>query len=649
MAFVLFASGPNIGFSVAQQQTTSPATSSPTPGSTTQYRIEFLNPSGHSEIASDKPDGADETYHLVAWVNQWPPNPSVEFRYFDPAQNKEVSIGTGTHTGIPDTWDFHWAIPDNLPEEDDITLYAILYSGTTEVDRDTESDIFLNQQDPDPDDPSDVSDDAAETVEILYPSNGGAWGLFTPRDRATAGVLNVTHSDGVQFIRAFYSVSAPGAEPIWTVCGTENKAAAADGVRCTLSSTHTGSQVTAVAAVANDTPRPATPLQAHTFNESFTDSGDAHRVQQYEQVPGTVTLDASTQDNATAPGCSRVFTATLRDQFDIAIANANLDVHARGPNDELAFDDGTTASPNKAPDATGHSTEAARKCSANPPSASGQQGDHDIPDGSDIKHIESSSAAGTSDTGTWRFQFYSTATGNTEFVVWSDLDDDDVFCATEKSANGAVGWGQGSVGSALTFETGVCPSPSPTSPNPGPSTPGPSPTPTDGPDNRNCTITGTNGSETIEGTPEDDVICAGDGSDIVKGLGGNDTIYGDAGRDDIRGSGGNDIVFGGSDKDTLRGNGGSDDLFGQADNDVLTGGSGNDGLAGGDGVDTLRGSGGKDRVDGGAGGDNLVGGGADDRLTGGPGRDTLAGGTGRDQCNGGGGRDSFSGCEIQRQ
>ena len=647
MLFVLFASGPKFGLSVAQSQTTSP----PAP----TYRVEFLNPSGtgHSEIASDKPDGVDDAYHLVAWVNQLPSNPSVEFRYFDPSQNREVLIGVGTQTGIPDTFDIKWQIPDHLQESDhpidgeDLTLYAVLFSGTTEVDRDTENDIFLNQADPDPEsDPSDLSEDAAQTVEIQYPLDGGAWGLFTPRDRATAGVLDVSVSEGTNWVRAVYSVSQPGQEPAWTTCGTEYVDDTENGLRCTLSSSHKGSQVTAVGAIANDAPDD--PIDGPFYDSSFDDSGDAHRVQQYEQVPGTLSLDATTQDNAPVGGCSRVFTATLVDQFGIRIVNANLDVHARGPSDELAFDDGTTASANKRPDGTGHATEPARKCSANPPSSSGQQGDHDSPTGNDTKHIESAAAAGTNDAGQWRFQFYSPVAGITEFVIFSDVDDDDLFCSTEKSASGSVGWGQPAGTSTLGSETSSCPSPSPTSPNPGPSTPGPSPTPTEGPD-RNCTITGTDKGDAIDGTPEDDVICAGDGDDIIRGLGGNDTIYGDGGLDDLRGSGGNDILFGGSGKDTMRGNGGTDDLFGQADNDVLTGGSGDDGLSGGNGVDTLRGSGGKDGLIGGDGGDNLVGGDDNDQLAGGAGRDTLIGGKGRDECKGGPDSDSFDGCEVKRQ
>ncbi len=101
-------------------------------------------------------------------------------------------------------------------------------------------------------------------------------------------------------------------------------------------------------------------------------------------------------------------------------------------------------------------------------------------------------------------------------------------------------------------------------------------------------------SQTISGTPGDDVIDAGQGDDTVLGLSGEDQINGAEGRD------------------------------------VLDGGSGDDTLAGGDDDDQLRGGLGYDSLLGGAGDDSLLGGAGDDLLGGGAGRDTLTGGTGYD-------------------
>ena len=629
--FVLFASGPTLSFSVAQQQTTSPG-----PSPSTQYQIEFLNPSGtnFSKDVSNKMD-KDERYHLVAWVNELPPNASVEFRYRQGTQ--EVTIATATQVGITDTFEHYWEIPDSIPEEANVRLIAVLFSGGEEKDRD-ETDASLNRSNPNPNNPADQTTPAYETVEIDYPINGGAWGLFTPRDKATAGTLNVTLSADATFVRVVYTVTPHGQEPQWITCGTESSEEATDGVRCTLRSQDEGPDVMAVGAVANEST--ALPGDDPTYSASSDESADAHRVVHYEQKPATLTIEPAAL-NAQQPGrCSDPITATLVDEFGVPLPNANIDVHAQGPNDQLAFESGHLA-PQSA-----HTTEPARNCTANPPSAAGEQGDHNQPD-NDIKHIES---AGTDDAGKFTFRLFSTAGGNTQFTVWSDIDDDDRFCSAEKSANGSIGWDQssGSV-TGVPSETTSCPSPSPGSPSPGPTTASPSPSDSPSPDPRGCTVTGTNGSEELEGTEGNDVICGNGGNDIIKGLGGEDVLYGDAGRDDISGGGGDDAIFGGDDKDTLRGSGGDDDVAGEGHNDVLSGGSGHDDLDGGEGIDTIRGTGGSDRMNGGSGEDSLTGGNGPDEVFGGADSDALSGGKGRDRCVGGGGRDTFRSCERRRQ
>ena len=59
-----------------------------------------------------------------------------------------------------------------------------------------------------------------------------------------------------------------------------------------------------------------------------------------------------------------------------------------------------------------------------------------------------------------------------------------------------------------------------------------------------CTITGTNGRDTLRGTSGRDIIC---------GRGGNDTLIGRGGRDLIKGGRGNDLMKGGFGGDTLEG------------------------------------------------------------------------------------------------
>lgn len=159
-----------------------------------------------------------------------------------------------------------------------------------------------------------------------------------------------------------------------------------------------------------------------------------------------------------------------------------------------------------------------------------------------------------------------------------------------------------------------------------------------------CTITGTAGNDTLNGTTGADVIC---------GLGGNDTINGGNGADTISGGSGDDTVDGGNSDDTV---------YGDYGNDVMGGGNGADTLLGGPGNDTnygetLLGSllylfdNGNDTIDGGPGNDDLDGQNGNDTIYDHTGTDTMSGalgndtidvqdGTGGDTANGGFGSDT---------
>ena len=75
------------------------------------------------------------------------------------------------------------------------------------------------------------------------------------------------------------------------------------------------------------------------------------------------------------------------------------------------------------------------------------------------------------------------------------------------------------------------------------------------------------------------------GSETINGTGENDTVYGWASGGDASSASGNDI---------LNGNAGNDTLYGGTGNDTLGGGAGNDTLDGGSGSDTMRGETGND-------------------------------------------------------
>lgn len=117
--------------------------------------------------------------------------------------------------------------------------------------------------------------------------------------------------------------------------------------------------------------------------------------------------------------------------------------------------------------------------------------------------------------------------------------------------------------------------------------------------------TGTEGSDTLSGSPLDDVI---------DGLGGDDNLYGNNGNDTVNGGDGADFIDGGSGNDYLDGGYGNDTIYGNQGNDTILGRDGADYLSGGSGDDFISGETGNDTLDGGAGADQLYGGDGNDTI-----------------------------------
>jgi Ca2+-binding RTX toxin-like protein len=188
-----------------------------------------------------------------------------------------------------------------------------------------------------------------------------------------------------------------------------------------------------------------------------------------------------------------------------------------------------------------------------------------------------------------------------------------------------------------------------------------------------ATIVGTQGDDTLVGTPMrdviqalggnddvaslggDDLVCAGRGVDDISGGRGDDELLGENGVDDLSGGGGDDSLSGGRGVDELSGNTGDDLLSGNAGVDEVSGGSGddevagnggNDELAAGSGDDVLTANSGDDELSGNSGDDALSAGSGDDIVSGDSGDDDLDGGDGTDYCEGGAGTDSGANCET---
>jgi Ca2+-binding RTX toxin-like protein len=118
---------------------------------------------------------------------------------------------------------------------------------------------------------------------------------------------------------------------------------------------------------------------------------------------------------------------------------------------------------------------------------------------------------------------------------------------------------------------------------------------------------GTDGPNTMYGSPSEDRIYGKDGSDVINATGGFDEVYGGdgpdaglyggSGRDLVRGGAGQDKAIGGAGADTMRGGKGRDELWGEGGADTLDGGSDNDILHSsrdGKALNTVRGGGGFD-------------------------------------------------------
>jgi hypothetical protein len=398
--------------------------------------IAFLNPSGYSStnqsqprLLSAKPD-ADSTYHLVAWVKNPPPSPLVEFELRPTAPGSNSITVTASRAG--NTWEYDLdlsGVPDGS-----YTLAALLYSGLNPVGQDEQLVTVNNQELPPP--------DAANTVELLYPRNAGRAGYFTPAGKSSGFVVQAIASAGTSQVRFLYSTSDPGTAPEWRQCaaGRPN----ADRIviaRCAVAAGDSPARVSAIAAVSSRQPT-GDPQPA------ADESGDAHHVVPFEQVPRIVEVSPDTASRD--PGGCQKFTLTVTDQDGRAIAGVNVDVHATGPSDQLQFATVDTAVPGvnetdpfQPPD-RGHSTENARRCSN--AESLGRQGETNRPGGDDEKHIESTSPAtslgGTDNTGDWDFALYSGSAGGTRISAWADVNDDDVASLAEASGGAQMGWGQ---------------------------------------------------------------------------------------------------------------------------------------------------------------------------------------------------------------
>ena len=455
--------------------------------------IQIINPHpGVPSVLADK----GQPFHLNSWVNVVPPNPLVEFELDVrtdlgpvPGDTETINIGPATQSG--NSFSLPWDIEDSIEDEVDppeslhYTLRAILYTGFTtpgtgvEVSRD-EMEVTINHK----------GDDAGENVEISYPTNNGPLGVYIRPDGSGGNfTMEAEVSSGTRFVRTYYTISEPGEEPVWETCtsGYSSVSTRDDGskfarVRCSTNAGDYALDVNAVAFVTNDTPQ----VGAGNAQPDFNDGSDAHVVTPYYQHVASLELTPATVNDAPFGGnltlCTQFLVEVLDDQGR-PIGNMNIDVAAQGPSDQLKFDTftgtGAVSSANKPPDKN-HSGggEPAVSCHGGDRSGgNGTQGEHNVPGGSDVKHIEST--GGTDANGEFEFALIADRTGSTQVTAYADEDDDDRRCSQEKSDDASIGWGQNApAATGVSTETDSCtvttPSPTPTPTESGSTSPPPS-------------------------------------------------------------------------------------------------------------------------------------------------------------------------------
>ena len=389
-------------------------------------QIRLLNPSPLTTGQIPELSTSGGPLHFVAWVQEVPPVPQVEFELQFvgsglPAQAQTIDA---TRVGTGDVWEARYDLPSTL-SEGQYEVTARLYSEGEEIASSSQL-ATLDKADVPP---------AADSVEIQYPANGEAFGVFRQGDalRSRVSVSTTTTTDQVQ---VFYSASRPGSTPEWTACG---KAAVVQGqlaILCRITGSVMPSSITAIAAVANNTPPPGEPQRV------ADDGMDAHRAKTYLQKASQVTV--SPESIRTDVGTCRLFRATVLDQFSQAVVGAPVDIHAEGPTDQLRFAVADTTpikndtDPFQAPNESHLSRESAIRCSDQ--AILGQQGDHNQVGIADRKHIESS--GGTGADGGLSFALTADAAGTTSITAWADVQEDDFQSATEPSGVATAGWGQ---------------------------------------------------------------------------------------------------------------------------------------------------------------------------------------------------------------
>jgi hypothetical protein len=412
----------------------SPSASGSPGGSAGELAVELLNPSAAYDATpkvSDRFDGVDTAYTVAARTTGSAESAIVE-AYVAPQNDdgtyaNEITIGGLTRvTSASDVWELDWDIPSSVDEGAAlITVRAFVEAQAGFVETGSDSvavDIFYS-------DPAAAPLGAYETVELAWPQQDGALGWYRPRVGAWRVMIDGTTSPGATFVQLLISTSPPGEPLTFTPCGSVATAERPGGFRsfaskCTLSALANPSQVRAIAALAE--------FRNEATGVRFVQAADVSAVRPYLVKPEEMSIRISPPvRRAAAPATvCQEHAAVVTDNLGRLVLGANVDVHASGPADELILMANGLFPPE------GHSTEQTEVCPGGPPVPTDPrtQGDHNVPGGTDSKHMESGLGTGldylAEPPGQVVFRIASEAPGFTDVTAW--VDDEEIRKETDQ-------------------------------------------------------------------------------------------------------------------------------------------------------------------------------------------------------------------------
>lgn len=413
---------------------------SPSPAGDT-LAVTLLNPSAAYDDppkVSDRFDGVDTRYTIVARTAGTAQSAILEAsiapQNSDGSFGNDILIGELTRVSpVSDVWQYDWDIPTSLAEGTaliTVRAYVDTPAGFVETGGDAqEVELFFKDSSPQP-------IGAWETVDISWPEQEGALGWYKPRVGAWRTLIDGSTSPGATHVQLFVSTTPPGESPAYVACGS-GPVALQGGIprfsaRCTLDALTLPSAVTTIAVVADYRPQ--------NTNERFPQAADVRTVASYTVSPEDMSVrlnPIARRVVAPATAC-QAFTVFVTDDHDRLVLGANVDVHATGPTDELILAGTQMFVPDSA-----HATERTSPCPGsedveppvNPlPPTTRNQGEHNVPGGLDVKHMENRNGTGLDGmnqaAGVAAFLLASENPGRTEVTAW--VDDEEIARETDQ-------------------------------------------------------------------------------------------------------------------------------------------------------------------------------------------------------------------------